>query len=181
MAKPAKNSGKKLEFDGQHDDEEVLLVFRRHPIAMRKGLVILLVVLLIGMIPSAIWPTRLELLWITGAALLIGFVIMFYYWIGWHFSVFIVTDQRLMQISQKGLFNRSVADIGLNKIQSVNYEVAGIQETLFSFGTIMVQTYVGDMILDQIYHPSRIHEKIVKIIKEQGFDVADPGINDLSG
>jgi hypothetical protein len=83
--------------------------------------------------------------------------------------VFIVTDQRLIQISQKGLFNRSVVDIGLDKIQNINYQINGVQETLLGFGTILVQTFVGDLVMDNIHHPQEVQEKIVKIIKQLGY------------
>lgn len=159
-------------FDGQHDDEEVLYVFKRHPVVMRKGLIAILLGMLVGMIPLAIWPPT-ELTWgpflpfFGGIAA--GSVVMFFYWISWNFTVFIVSDQRFIQIKQKGLFNRSVVDVGLDKIQNVNFQIAGIQETLLGFGTILVQTFVGDLVLDKIHHPAKVQEKIVKIIKELGF------------
>lgn len=160
---------RKLDFDGQHEDEEVLKVFRRHPVVMRKGLIAVLVGLLIGMIPSLIWPLDLGNLWFAPLGMLLGSFIFFYFWIGWFYSVFIVTDQRLIQITQKGFFNRTFADVGLNKILSINYQVSGIQETLLGFGTILVQTFVGDMVLDNIHHPAIVQDEISKIIKELGF------------
>jgi len=78
---------------------------------------------------------------------------------GWHFSVFIVTDQRLIQITQKGLFHRSVVDMGLSQIQMVNYEVSGLQETLLGFGTIMMQTFVGDLVIRDVHHPLRSRKR----------------------
>jgi uncharacterized membrane protein YdbT with pleckstrin-like domain len=162
-------SNTNLEFDGQHEDEEVLKVFRRHPVVMRKGLIAVLVGLLIGMIPSLIWPLDLSNLLFAPLGMALGGLVFFYFWIGWFYSVFIITDQRLIQITQKGFFNRTVADIGLNKIQSINYQVAGIQETLLGFGTILVQTFVGDMVMDTIHHPAVVQEEISKIIKELGF------------
>lgn len=35
-------------FPGQFEDEEVLVVFKRHPIVMRKGLIIMMITILIG-------------------------------------------------------------------------------------------------------------------------------------
>ncbi len=168
MAKEAKLS----RFDSQHEDEEVLMLFRRHPVVMRKGLLAILAMLLVGMIPVSIWPTNLKLLWLIPASLVLGSVVMFYYWIGWYFSVFIVTDQRLVQISQKGLFDRSFVDVGLSKIQNINYQVSGIQETILGFGTILVQTFVGDLVIDRIHRPQEIQEKILKIIKDLGVDTS---------
>ena len=156
-------------FDTQHEDEEVLMVFRRHPVVMRKGLIALLIGLLFGMIPSLIWPTNLANLWFAPAGMALGGVYLFYEWVGWYYSVFIISDQRLIQISKKGFFNRSVVDIGLDKIQNINFQVSGVQETMLGFGTILVQTFVGDLIMDHIHHPAKVQEHIVKIIKELGY------------
>lgn len=172
MSKKKSKEQKPILFDGQHDDEEVIYVFRRHPVVMRHGLVAILIGILIGMIPMTIWPP-LELTlkpflpMIIG--MLLGSVYLFYQWIGWYYTVFIISDQRFIQISQRGLFNRSVVDIGLDKIQNVNFQVAGIQETILGFGTILVQTFVGDLVLDKIHHPAKVQERIVKIIKELGY------------
>jgi hypothetical protein len=82
--------------------------------------------------------------------------------------VFIVTNQRLIQITQKGMFHRSVVDMRLNQIQMINYEVSGFQETVLGFGTIMMQTYVGDLVIHEIHHPARIQKKLLEIMREQG-------------
>ncbi len=96
------------------------------------------------------------------------------YWLNWYFSVFIITNQRFIQIKQKGFFNRSVVDLGLDKIQSVSYQVAGMQETLLGFGTIMIQTVVGGLELEHIHHPPEVHERILRIMKEEGIEAENP-------
>ena len=89
-------------------------------------------------------------------------------WISWYYSVFIVTDQRFIQVTQKGFFNKSVVDIGLHQIQMINYEVAGIQESLLGFGTIMMQTYMGDLVIHDLHHPAKIQKKIIHILRDLG-------------
>ena len=91
-------------------------------------------------------------------------------WISWHFSVFIITDQRFIQITQKGLFHRAVADLGLSQIQSVNYEVSGLQETLLGFGTMKMQTYVGDLVIKDVHHPAKIQKKLLNILRQEGIN-----------
>ena len=44
-----------IQFEGQRPGEDVLFVFRRHIIAMRKGFYGLLVPFAISSIPSLIW------------------------------------------------------------------------------------------------------------------------------
>lgn len=159
-------------FPDQFDDEEVLMVFRKHPVVMRKGLVLFSIGPLLGVIPAAIWPTLGFTVFFGGLAggLLLGILLFFPGWIAWYYSVFIVTDQRFIQITQKGLFHRSVVDIGLNQIQMVSYEIAGFQETLLGFGTIIMQTFMGELVIHDLHHPAKIQKKLLHILREQGIN-----------
>jgi hypothetical protein len=159
-------------FEDQFDDEEVLYVFRKHPVVMRRGLVLGMVGILLGTVPALIKP---EYSWFFGG-LAGGFVLSILLfmpsWIAWYYSVFIVTNQRFIQITQKGLFHRSVVDIGLNQIQMVNYEVAGLQETMLGYGTIMMQTLMGDLVIHDIHHPAHIQKKVINILRDEGVVMA---------
>lgn len=176
MADKITDKSKKTEkyFDDQFDDEEVLYVFRKHPVVMRKGLIFGLLGPLIGVLPAAIDPSLGFNLFFGGliGGIVLGLLIFAPSWIGWHFSVFIVTDQRFIQITQKGLFHRAVADLSLHQVQSVNYEVAGLQETLLGFGTIHMRTYVGDLTIHNVGRPAKIQKKIVGILRDQGISTA---------
>lgn len=178
---PKKEKSAKKYFDDQFDDEEVLFVFRKHPIVMRKGLIIGLAAWLIGPLYTLILtytsPDNLPSMQFFGLSLLfsilLGMLILFPSWIGWYYSVFIVTDQRLIQITQRGLFHRSVVDIGLSKIQSTNYEIKGLQATLLSFGTIVIQTYMGDLVIHEVHKPVEVIRRINEILREQGIEAEE--------
>lgn len=159
-------------FEDQFDDEEVLLVFRKHPVVMRKGLVFACLGPLIGVIPAFVKPSLGFGVFFggLGAGIVLGALFFLPAWIAWYYSVFIVTDQRLIQITQRGLFHRSVVDLGLQQIQMVNYEIAGLQQTLLGFGTIMMQTYVGDLVIREVHHPARIQKNILKILRNEGIE-----------
>ncbi len=172
-------------FEDQMDDEEVLYVFRKHPIVMRKGIVIWAVAILIGpLYTSALtfvyannpekYPTVEFFFMSLLASVILSIIVFIPSWIAWHYSVFIVTDQRFIQITQKGLFHRSVVDVGLNQIQMVNYEVAGLQETLLGSGTIMMQTYMGELLIHDVHHPAHIQKKMLKILRDKGI-IANAG------
>lgn len=165
-------------FADQFDDEEVLFVFRHHPIVMRKGLIFGMAAWLIGPLytvaltflkpnnPPSIAFFFISLL----VSVLIGLIFFLPSWIGWHFSVFILTNQRFIQITQKGLFHRAVGDLGLEQIQSINYEVSGLQETLLGFGTIKMQTYVGDLVVKDVHHPAKIQKKLLSVLRQEGIN-----------
>lgn len=154
-------------FKEQFDDEEVHVVFRKHPIVMRKGLIFGSFALLVGMIPALIKPTYG---WFFGG-LVLGFalfiIIMFPYWVRWYFSVYILTDKRFIQQS-RSLLQVNVVDISLEQIQMVNYQIVGLEQTMLHFGTIIVQTYVGDLVIHDVHHPEKIQKKMVHFLREMG-------------
>lgn len=161
--------GKKL-FEGQHEDETVEYVFRQFPIVMRRGIIALGLFWIAGLLPYSYFFDRPWALKVLIGGVVLGIGAMFYSWIGWFFTMHIVTDQRLIKITQKGLFNRTVVDISLGKILSVNYQIAGLQQTLFGFGTIVVQTYVGDLVLQYIHKPASVQARLIRTIKDNGFE-----------
>lgn len=170
MSEKSKDKQKSPEkqFEDQFDDEEVLYVFRKHPIVMRKGLIFSMLAILAGTIPSLIKPEMSYFFLGLAGGFLLGFLIFMPYWISWYYSVYIVTDQRLIQISRKGLFSKTVVDMSLNQIQSMNYSVSGLQETLLKFGTMVIQTYIGDLVIHDVHHPEHVQKTLAKILREQG-------------
>lgn len=153
-------------FPGQHEGEEIDFVFRQHPIVMRRSMLAGFAIFALSMVPLLLWPTQGWLLWVVLGGFVAGLMVFGYRWIGWFFSVYIITSERFVQISQKGFFNRSVQDITHNRIQSINYEIKGLQPTLFKFGTISVQTYAGPVItMTHIHHPEEVQEHLNKVIR----------------
>lgn len=170
-------SDKDMQFAGQYEDEDVLLVFRKHPVVMRRGFIWIgvgvVIGALIGMYTSRDVVTVGEFVSSffgpVVIGLLFGLVAFFYYWIGWHYSVTVVTTERLVNITQKGIFKqRTVNDINLPRILSVNYEIHGFFETVLGFGTIIVQTLVGDLVIKQVPKPAETQARIATAIKESG-------------
>lgn len=177
----------KEQFEGQGPDEEVLQMFRKHPVVMRKGLVISAAGLLVGPLLTTVlasdfgmrvfkMETPPTMGFFFGSLLLsfvLGAILFFPSWMSWYFSIYLVTNQRFIQVYQKGFFHKSVADTPLSQIQSVNYEVSGIQETLLGFGTIVVQTYLGDIVMHEMHHPAHTSRLITDVLREQGIETAD--------
>ncbi len=176
MAKDKNAKPDKL-FEDQFDDEEVLYVFRKHPIVMRKGLIFASFAVLLGTVPALIKPEMSYFFGGLAGGFVLALLVFSPSWIAWYYSIFIVTDQRLIQITQKGLFHRTVVDLGINQIQMVNYQVSGLQETLLGFGTIMMQTYMGDLVIHDVHHPAKTQKKLIGILRDQGVNASDSPMN----
>jgi uncharacterized membrane protein YdbT with pleckstrin-like domain len=173
MTKAVKK-GEALDFDGQRDGEELLFVFRRHIIAMRKGFYLLLIPFAVSAIPPLIWQSNLVLFLLPVAGLTIGLILFAYHFLMWYFTIYIVTDQRIRQITQRGFFGKDVVELRLSKIQNISYNVPGFTGEMFAFGTIVIQTFVGDLVIHKVGHPDKIYNDLqdavsaVQVDQKQG-------------
>ncbi len=149
-----------LDFEGQHEGEELLFVFHRHIIAMRKGFYALLIPFAISSIPPLIWQDNLVLFLLPLAGLALGLLFFSYYFLMWWFTYYMVTTQRIRQVTQKGFFGTDVVELSLAKIQNISYNIPGFFGEVFKFGTIVIQTFVGDLVINKVEHPSKIYNKL---------------------
>jgi membrane protein YdbS with pleckstrin-like domain len=166
---------KSKHFKEQFEDEETLIVFRKHPIVMRKGLILAsfgtligpLYVLILTYVDKNSPPTMTFFFICIFASFALAAILIFPWWVRWYFSVYIMTNQRFIQQS-RSLLQVSVVDIGLEQIQMINYQVVGLEETLLHFGTIIVQTYAGDLVIRDVHHPEKVQKKMVHTLRELG-------------
>ena len=153
-------------FNGQREGEELLFVFRRHIIAIRKGFYMLLVPLVVGALPPLIWQDTLELFLLPVAGLGLGLIGFCYHFLMWRYTYYIVTDQRIRQVTQKGFFGTDVVELSLAKIQNISYNIPGFSGEVFHFGTIVIQTFVGDLIIRNVDHPEQIYNQLQDAVSE---------------
>jgi hypothetical protein len=162
------------QFAGQHDGETVEFIFRQHPLVMRKALILGLLLIVVGVLPldfPQVYSAPGLASWFTKVALIVPVLVLLgwaYRWVGWYYTVYIVTDRRIIAIKQKGLFDRQVDEWQLDVISNVNYRVGGFQAVLFGYGTITARTYIGDLVMKTIHKPADIHEQLVRAVHKAG-------------
>lgn len=66
----------------------------------------------------------------------------------------------------KGLFRKTVVDLGLDKIQSISYEVPGILGGMFGYGTLLLQTQVGNMRISMVRKPEKIYNVLQDLVEK---------------
>ena len=154
------------EFEGQREGEQLLFIFRRHIIAMRKGFYLLLIPFALLSIPPLIWQSNLALFLLPLAGLGIGLILFAYHFMMWYFTVYIVSDQRIRQVTQRGFFGKDVVELRLSKIQNISYTIPGFTGEVFKFGTIVIQTFVGDLVIRMVEHPDKIYNKLQDAVEQ---------------
>lgn len=139
------------EFPGQQPGEEVQFVFRRHPSVMTRSALVSMAILLIVIGLLVLWGRNAPWLWYVALAgiVLIG-IIMFRAWLRWYYSVYIVTNLRIRQQIQQGLFRKTAVDVYLDKVDNISYNIAGLRGSLCGYGTIVLYTTAGDLIMTRI-------------------------------
>lgn len=160
MVKKEATQKVKLDFAGQREGEKLLFVFRRHILAMRQGFYLLAIPLVITAIPPLIWQNNLELFLLPLFGFLIGLLLFFYHFILWYFTIYIVTDQRIRQVTQRGFFGKDVIELKLSKVQNISYNIPGLSGEMFGFGTIVIQTFVGDLVIHKVENPEETYNKL---------------------
>lgn len=148
------------------------MVIHQHPLVMRKAFIWGLVAILVGVLPLDFIYDGPYYGWLVLVALvvpLIVFAAWFYRWVGWYYTMFIVTNLRILDIRQKGFFNRRVNETQMDKILNLNYHIKGFQAVLFSYGDINVENINGQVLkLPTIHRPTKVHAQLAEVVKLYG-------------
>lgn len=145
-----KHDFSRYHFQGQRESEVVLRIVHRHwfDIATHFFVIILFLAVLFGSfsVMPVMFPDWLGsegeqfVTFINSSIILMLWLYAFLVWIDYFFDVWIITNERVVNIEQKGLFVRSVSELKFSRIQDVTSEVSGMLPTILNFGDVKVQT-----------------------------------------
>ncbi len=153
-------------FMSQQEDEEIVLLLRAHPIT-NVGWVLIVILTLI--IPSVILGTGVFAA-VPGKFVLVGklvwYLVTLMYamerFLFWYYSIFIVTNERLVDIDFYNLMHRVVTYANLNHIEEPASVVGGFIRSLFQYGNVWVTTASEKPTVEALRVP--YPDKVVDII-----------------
>lgn len=61
-------------------------------------------------------------------------------WTDYYLDIWVITNTRIISISQIDLFNRTISNWGVERIQEVTVHSENIIQTFFNYGTLQIQT-----------------------------------------
>jgi hypothetical protein len=161
-------------------DEKVIFHLRRHVIIFLGGalLIVLLMLIPVGAwyLISINWPQLLTaelmgplLKLVASAYLLWIWLFLFSNFVDYYLDVWVITSDRVLNIEQAGLFNRTVSELDLQNIQDITSEVKGILPFFFGYGNVYVQTAAekGRFIFEQIPKPEEVRKRLLLLVEEE--------------
>jgi hypothetical protein len=102
-------------------------------------------------------------------------------WTDWYFDVWIVTNQRIIDIDQRGFFNRDVATLlTVDKVEDITVVVKGFFPTLLDYGYVQVQTAAAkvEFTMNDVGNPHRIERLIRALRAERQTALKKTGVHD---
>ncbi len=137
-----------IKFETQEDQEKIILFMRQHPIKTVGWIFASLVLVFTPVIFMPVllrfnvllqlppgYYVILPILWYLGT---FGFT--FSNFLYWYYNVYIVTNERIIDVDWYNLLFKQVASAKLEKIQDVKYKQGGILDSFFNFGNVFIQT-----------------------------------------
>lgn len=166
---------REIHFPGQHPDEKIILILRRHCIALLFYAFSILILALAPIVFLGIGQNFLPVFFVSPFIDLIIYAVIIFYlflwtfviiaWIDYYYDIWLVTNERIIEIDQRRLFNRNVSELRLTKIQDITSQVPGFIATMFKFGNISIQTAgeIERFEFTQIPHPVETRKIIVDL------------------
>ena len=157
-----------IRFETQEDEEEIMLLLRKHWITnvswLFLGILLILAPLILRWFPLLEFlPTRFQLIAIIIWYLLTVFII-FEKFLTWYFNVNIITDERIIDIDFTNLIYNEFSDAKIDKVQDITYKMGGAIRTLFHYGDVYIQTAGSEPNFEFLAVPKP--EQVVKILNK---------------
>lgn len=160
-------------FDSQAHAEQIILVLRKHPITqvpwVLSAVAAAFLPLLLGYIGFLNFlPPNFQfaglVIWLM---LLSGFVLEKF--LQWFFNVYIVTDERIIDVDFVSLIYKNISTAKIEKIEDVTATTGGALQSVVNFGTIKIQTAAekNEFEFEEVPQPAKVARLLNELILEE--------------
>ena len=165
-------------FKHQEDDEEVVLFLRRHWMHFAAPISAILVMVLIPILFISTAPVFFSFLLAAPFLKLVLLIISLYFlfvwlyffiiWTDYYLDTWLITNKRILDIEQLGLFSREISEFKIFRVQDVTVEIHGMLPTLLNYGDVHVQTAgeARQFIFHDVPNPHKAKDIILKLHSE---------------
>ena len=165
-------------FPGQQENEEICMILRPHWMVFLVKFIVWL--LFVAILLFTDWAINKYLPILNTAPyldyvnlaksvyfmfLILGLLIL---WVMYYLDIQIITNERVVDITQVSLLHRTVSELHLSRIEDVTAEVDGIFGTFLDYGNVYVQT-AGEterFTFDRVPNPTRVEKMILDLYEQ---------------
>lgn len=161
---------------GADPHESLVALLRRHWIDTLSLVTAFIVILLLPFIaffgvrfaqPDFFEDQARATFFVLGLSLffLYAWLFLFQSFIDYYLDVWIVTNRRILNIEQHGLFSRTVSELRLHRVQDVTAEVKGFIRSMFDYGNVYIQT-AGEkerFVFEDVPRPNHVSKMIIDL------------------
>lgn len=170
---------------GLHDGEKILVYVRRHWFVMvQNGILFLFFMVLpfglyflipqnfFDLIQGTVWQGIITMFF--AVFYLCMWLFFFASLVDYYLDVWVVTNERIIDVQQVSLFKHVVAEQRIIRVQDVTSVVKGIIPTFLNYGNVSIQTAgeVERFIFQQVPNPEKIRNTVIgayeDVIKNSG-------------
>lgn len=161
-------------FEGQDQDEKILLLLRAHPIT-NLGWIIPAILLFFAPFFA---PSILSLVNISAVSIppsyaivfliisyLLVLTIIFEGFLNWYFNVYIVTNKNIIDVDFHSILFKNIDVAPLRNIEDTSSSMGGILNSIFHYGNVFIQTAGTSRSID-FHNVSRPHHVADFILDE---------------
>lgn len=167
-------------FSDRRPGEEVIMLLRRHWSIIVRHFLLLIAEFFLPLIIVFVFlnftdfvfeqenPLTIIIILVASAYYLYIWLFFFHHWIDYYLDVWVVTNQRILNIEQEGLFSRTIAELNMERVQDVTSEVKGKVATVLDFGDVHIQTAGEEkrFIFEEISKPREVASRIMALHQE---------------
>lgn len=151
------------------EGEEIIVIIKKYPLVFIGPIIISAVFIIAPFF--FLYPLFHQGLWgviLFFILLLSGITFSIRQFVIYSFNIFVITNQRIIDIDQKGFFDRTVSESTYDKIQDVSFRLKGVFQTMFHYGSIIIQTAgtQANLELSGIKDPEKVQDLITKLQRE---------------
>jgi hypothetical protein len=165
-----------VHFDGQDNEEKILLFLRQHVIVNLKWVLITAALLfsvplfnfllgLGGTTLSELVPAKYYFV-LRFFLALFTFGYFFENFLNWYFNSYIVTNKRVVDIDFYGIIHRRFSEAPLRNIEDITNSISGFGPVIFHYGDVSIQTAAEarEITFENVPDPDRVQDIVSDLI-----------------
>ena len=160
-----------VRFENQESGEKIILLLRAHIVTLvPSAFLILLLSSAPFLVPFILGIIRVHALSVFDPGQLILITIF------WYFNVYLVTNERVIDIDFRGILHKETSYAKLNQIQDISPKIIGFFGTFFHYGNIYIQTAAErpEFEFHNVENPNMVAQEIHEQVRKE--EAEPPGV-----